>query len=77
MAKDICPDEIREDNQRDSFTILFWKSLPLESILRELDITDNEFLAPENYEYQDKVYLKLSYSFKERLISTLTAKENK
>jgi len=68
VAKDICPDEIRDDNQRDSFTIVVWKSLPLESILRELDITDDEFLAPENYEYQDKVYLKLSYSFKERLI---------
>ena len=68
VAKDICPDEIRDDNQRDAFTIVVWKSLPLESILRELDITDDEFLAPENYEYKDRVYLKLSYSFKERLI---------
>ncbi len=42
--------------------------MPLESILRELDITDDEFLAPEDYEYKDKVYFKLSYSFKERLI---------
>ena len=68
VAKDICPDEIRDDNQRESFTIVVWKSLPLESILRELDITDDEFLAPDNYEYKDKVYFKLSYSFKERLI---------
>jgi len=68
VAKDTCPDEIRDDNQRDAFTIVVWKSLPLESILRELDITDDEFLAPDDYEYKDKVYLKLSYSFKERLI---------
>jgi hypothetical protein len=68
VAKDICPDEIKDDNQRDSFTIVIWKSLPLEAILRELDITDDEFLAPENYEYKDRVYFKLSYSFKERLI---------
>jgi len=68
VAKDICPDEIRDDSQRDSFTIVVWKSLPLESILRELDITGDEFLASENYEYKDKVYFKLSYSFKERLI---------
>jgi len=48
--------------------IVIWKSLPLESILRELDIADDEFPAPENYEYKDRVYFKLSYSFKERLI---------
>ncbi len=47
MAKDICPDEIKDDNQRDSFTIVVWKSLPLESILRELVITDDESLAPK------------------------------
>jgi len=35
VAKDICPDEIKDDNQRDSFTIVVWKSLPLDSILRE------------------------------------------
>ena len=68
VASDICPDEIKDDNQRDTFTIVVWRSLPLESILGELDITDDEFLAPEDYEYRDKVYFKLSYSFKERLI---------
>ncbi|RAM58275.1 hypothetical protein DS66_00115 [Mesotoga sp. SC_3PWM13N19] len=68
VASDICPDEIKDDNQRDTFTIVVWKSLPLESILRELDITDDEFSAPEDYEYKDKVYFKLSYSFEERLI---------
>ena len=34
-----------DGNQRDAFTIVVWKSLPLESILRELDIADDEFLA--------------------------------
>jgi len=68
VASDICPDEIKDDNQRDTFTIVVWKYLPLESILRELDITDDEFLAPEDHEYKDKVYFKLSYSFEERLI---------
>ncbi len=47
VAKDTCPDEIRDDNQRDAFTIVVWKSLPLESILRELVITDDESLAPK------------------------------
>jgi len=54
VAKDICPDEIRDDNQRDSFTIVVWKSLPLESILRELVITDDESLAPKTTKIKTK-----------------------
>jgi len=54
VAKDICPDEIRDDSQRDSFTIVVWKSLPLQSILRELDITDDESLAPKTTNIKTK-----------------------
>ena len=68
VAKDICPDEIRDDNQRDEFTIVVWRSLPLESILIELEIVDDEFPTPEDYKFKDRVYFKLSYSFEERLI---------
>ncbi len=54
VAKDICPDEIRDDNQRESFTIVVWKSLPLESILRELNITGDESLAPKTTNIKTK-----------------------